>query len=117
MPSDRTRPGTQPPTTMRIVLRIFSVAHALMAALFAGAAVLLTIIATRVGWAAVTGDLDKTAAQEVIEAVGLLAAAVVALQIAQTISEEEVVRDVHISAPTRVRRFVSRFFVVIIVAL
>jgi hypothetical protein len=78
---------------------------------------MLTVIATRVGWAAITGELDKAAAQEVIEAVGLLAAAVVALQIAQTISEEEVVRDAQISAPTRVRRFVSRFFVVIIVAL
>ena len=48
---------------------------------------------------------------------GLLAAAVVALQIAQTITEEEVVRNAHISAPTRIRRFLSRFFVVIVVAL
>jgi hypothetical protein len=52
-----------------------------------------------------------------VEAVGLLAAAVVALQIAETIFEEEVVRDADISAPTRVRRFLSRFFVVIVVAL
>jgi Ni/Fe-hydrogenase subunit HybB-like protein len=49
--------------------------------------------------------------------VGLLAAAVVALQIAQTIAEEEVIRQVQVSAPTRVRRFLSRFFVVVIVAL
>jgi hypothetical protein len=41
----------------------------------------------------------------------------VALQIAETIVEEEVVRDADISAPTRVRRFLSRFFVVIVVAL
>jgi hypothetical protein len=47
----------------------------------------------------------------------LLAAAVVALQIAQTMVEEEVLRGAHISAPTRVRRFLSRFFVVITVAL
>ncbi|MFI4924249.1 MAG: hypothetical protein ACHQJ7_03795, partial [Vicinamibacteria bacterium] len=39
------------------------------------------------------------------------------LQIAQTIAEEEVIRDSHISAPTRVRRFLSRFLVVIVVAL
>eukprot|EP01032_Pedospumella_encystans_P025091 gene25092-28366_t len=57
------------------------------------------------------------AAQEVIEAIGILAAAVVALQIAETIVEEEVVRDADISAPTRVRRFLSRFFVVVVVAL
>jgi uncharacterized BrkB/YihY/UPF0761 family membrane protein len=53
----------------------------------------------------------------VIEAVGLMAVAVVALQISETIIEEEVIRDAHVSAPTRVRRFLSRFFVVVIVAL
>ena len=41
----------------------------------------------------------------------------VALQIAQTITEEEVIRDAHISAPTRVRRFLSRFLVVVVVSL
>ena len=52
-----------------------------------------------------------------IEAVGLMAAAVVALQISETIVEEEILRDAHQSAPTRVRRFLSRFFVVVVVAL
>jgi Ni/Fe-hydrogenase subunit HybB-like protein len=47
----------------------------------------------------------------------MLAAAVVALQISQTIAEEEVVRDAHISGPTRIRRFLSRFLVVVVVAL
>src|SRR3569623_2046723 len=47
----------------------------------------------------------------------LLAGAVVALQIAQTIAEEEVIRAADFSAPTRVRRFLSRFFVVVVVAL
>ena len=102
---------------MKLLLRAFSVVHGLMAILFACAALILIAIAAHVGWAAVGGDLDRTAAQDVIEAVGLLAAAVVALQIAQTITEEEVVRGAHISAPTRVRRFLSRFFVVVIVAL
>jgi len=48
---------------------------------------------------------------------GLVAVAVVALQIAQTITEEEVIREAHVSAPTRVRRFLSRFLVVIVVAI
>jgi hypothetical protein len=61
-------------------MRAFSVIHALMAGLFA-------------------------------------CAAVVALQIAQTITEEEVVRAAHVSGPTRVRRFLSRFLVVLVVAL
>lgn len=102
---------------MKTVLRAISTLHGLMAALFASAAVILIVIAARVGWAALTSGLDRAAAQGVIEAVGLLAAAVVALQIAQTIAEEEVIRDAHISAPTRVRRFLSRFLVVVIVAL
>ena len=88
-----------------------------MAALFACAALALVVIAARVGAAALGGAWDRAAAQGLIEAVGLQAAAVVALQIAQTITEEEVIRDVHISAPTRVRRFLSRFLVVLVVAL
>lgn len=102
---------------VKIVLRALSSIHALMAALFAAAALLLIVIATRAGWIAFTSGLDRAAALGIIEAVGLLAAAVVALQIAQTITEEEVIRDSHISAPTRVRRFLSRFLVVVVVAL
>lgn len=102
---------------MKILIQIFSAIHAVMAFLFACAALVLVVIATREGWSALAEGLDAAAAQQIIEAVGLLAAAVVALQIAQTISEEEVIRDAHISAPTRVRRFLSRFFVVVVVAL
>lgn len=102
---------------MKALTRLFRTIHGLMAFLFACAALMLVAIAARMGWSAFAGGLDGTAAQAIIEAVGLLAAAVVALQIAETIFEEEVVRDADISAPTRVRRFLSRFFVVIVVAL
>lgn len=102
---------------MKTPMRLFRIVHALMAFLFACAALMLIAIAARTGWIAFIGGLDRAAAQEIIEAVGLLAAAVVALQIAETIVEEEVIRDADISAPTRVRRFLSRFFVVIVVAL
>lgn len=102
---------------MKALLRVFSVIHGFMAILFACAALMLIAIAARIGWLAFATGLNREAAQGIIEAVGLLAAAVVALQIAQTITEEEVVRDAHISAPTRVRRFLSRFLVVIVVAL
>ncbi|MET0167429.1 MAG: hypothetical protein ABW318_20800 [Vicinamibacterales bacterium] len=102
---------------MKTVLRLISTIHGLMAILFACAALILIVVAARVAWVALLSGLDRSAAQGVIEAVGLLAAAVVALQIAQTIMEEEVIRDAHISAPTRVRRFLSRFLVVVVVAL
>lgn len=102
---------------MKAPMRLFRIVHGLMAFLFACAALMLIAIAARMGWVAFVGGLDRAAAQAIIEAVGLLAAAVVALQIAETIVEEEVIRDADISAPTRVRRFLSRFFVVVVVAL
>lgn len=102
---------------MKTVSRIFQVLHALIALFFACAALMLIFIAARTGLLALTTGVDTAAAQQIIEAIGLLASAVVALQIAETITEEEVIRDADISAPTRVRRFLSRFFVVIIVAL
>lgn len=53
----------------------------------------------------------------VLESVGLLTIAVVALELGQTVLEEEVQRKAEVSAPTRVRRFLSRFMVVVVVAL
>lgn len=102
---------------MKQVTYFFRFIHGLMAVFFACAALVLILIAVRMGWTALGGNLDQAAAQIIIEAVGLLAAAVVAVQIAETIVKEEIVRDADISAPTRVRRFLSRFFVVVIVAL
>ncbi len=102
---------------MKSFLRLYSIVHAFMALLFAGASLALMVIAAHNGWMAITGGVDTTAGEAVIEAIGLLAAAVVALQISQTITEEEVIRDAHIGAPTRVRRFLSRFMVVIVVAI
>jgi hypothetical protein len=102
---------------MKALLRLFAIVHAVMAALFAVAALLLIAVAAYNAWIGVANGLGFGAAQHVIEAIGYLAAAVVALQIAQTITEEEVIRAAHISGPTRVRRFLSRFLVVLVVAL
>lgn len=102
---------------MKALLLAYSVIHGLMSFLFACAAIMLILIAARLGWTAFASGMGRESAQGLIEAVGLLAAAVVALQISQTVAEEEVIRDAHISAPTRVRRFLSRFLVVVVVAL
>lgn len=101
---------------MKSFLRLYSAVHGVVALMFAGAGVMLMVVAAHVGGMAMAGGIDTSAGEAVIEAIGLLAAAVVALQISQTIAEEEVIRDAHISAPTRVRRFLSRFLVVIVVA-
>jgi hypothetical protein len=53
----------------------------------------------------------------VLESIAVLTVAVAALQLGQTILEEEVQREAQMSAPTRVRRFLSRFMVVLVVAL
>jgi hypothetical protein len=102
---------------MKALSRLFRFIHGVMSVLFACAALMLITISSRMGWTAFLERHDAAAAQAIIEAVGLLAAAVVALQIAETIFEEEVIRDADISAPTRVRRFLSRFFVVVTVSL
>ena len=103
---------------MKFLLRVFPLVHALIALIFVLASLVLVAIGMHTGWEALADGLTHKASLGVIEAIGLIAVAVVApLQIGQTIIEEEVVREAHVSAPTRVRRFLSRFFVVVIVAL
>ena len=60
---------------MKALLRAFAIVHALMAALFAAAALVLIAISARIAWDACADGLGQAAAQGVIEAVGLLAAA------------------------------------------
>ena len=102
---------------MKILIRLFASLHVLIAMLFVCASLVLIAIAANSGWHALGRGLDAGAAQGIIEAIGLIAVAVVALQIAQTIVEEEVIREAQVSAPTRVRRYLSRFLVVIVIAL
>ncbi len=51
-----------------------------------------------------------------MESIGVLTIAVASLELSQTVLEEEVLRDSQMSAPTRARRFLSRFLVVVVVA-
>jgi hypothetical protein len=101
---------------LKFLKGFFSFAHAALAVLFVLLSILLTWLAIQTGWGAVRAGASESA-EQAIEAIGLLAIAVVSLQISQTITEEEVVREAHISAPTRVRRYLSRFMVVVVVAL
>jgi hypothetical protein len=103
---------------MKTLLPLFTIGYAFVAFLFAIAALALMGFAVLELWSAVTGGraLAQRAAAA-IESIGMLAVALVALEMAQTVVEEEVVRRVHVSAPTRVRRYLSRFLVVVVVAL
>ena len=95
-------------------IKFFAGMHGIIALLFIAISILLIWVSGHTAWVAMMGD---DAANEAIEAIGLLAIAIVSLQIAQTIIEEEVIRESHVSAPTRVRRYLSRFLVVVVVAL
>lgn len=53
----------------------------------------------------------------VLRGIGYLTIAVASLELGQTVLEEEVLRSTHVSGPTRARRFLSRFLVVVVVAL
>ncbi|MCY7370945.1 MAG: hypothetical protein LH479_08770 [Polaromonas sp.] len=97
--------------------KFFSALHGVMARLLVLAALGLLAIAAKLGWHAIASGFGLEAAKGIIETIGLIAISVVALQIAQTIVEEEIIREVQVSAPTRVRRYLSRFLVVIVVAL
>lgn len=101
---------------MKAFLEVTAWIHAFIAVLLGLAALMLLATAMHTGYQAILQGMDDEAALTVIEAIGLVAVAIVSLQIAQTIAEEEVIREAHVSAPTRVRRFLSRFMVVIVIA-
>jgi hypothetical protein len=105
---------------MKAVLPLFTIAYTAVAVLFGVAALVLMGFAVFELWHAVVpraGEAMPARAAAAIESMGLLAVALVGLEMAQTVTEEEVVRRVHVSAPTRVRRYLSRFLVVVVVAL
>ena len=102
---------------MKFVHLLYTLAHSLIALLFGLASLSLVWIAITKAWSVIADGLQPEATLHAVEALGILASGVVALQISQTMVEEEVLRDAHISGPTRVRRFLSRFMVVLVVAL
>jgi hypothetical protein len=105
---------------VRFVFPILTVVYAAIALVFGLASLALLGLAAIELWHAVTpgGDAAVTSrAAAAIETIGLITVALMALEMSQTVIEEEVLRRVHVSAPTRVRRYLSRFLVVVVVAL
>lgn len=99
---------------------LFVIGYSAVALLFAACAVALVGFAGIELWHAVDPKGDVSLQERfnaTLESIGLLTIAVAALELGQTILEEEVQRASGLSAPTRVRRFLSRFLVVIVVAL
>ena len=105
---------------MKIVGRLFTASYALIAAFFWLCAVGLVVFAGVELWHGMNPtesfDLWKRF-DSILEAIGMLTIGVAALELGQTVIEEEVRREEEVSAPTRVRRFLSRFLIVVVVAL
>jgi hypothetical protein len=107
-------------TNFRWVSLTYASLYTLISVLFAlGAAGLIVFAALELYRGLIPlWDHDlRTRFTAVLEAVGMLTIAVAALELSQTVWEEEVQRQALMSAPTRVRRFISRFLVVVVVAL
>ena len=101
-------------------MRMFPAAHLVIGLLFLGSVVALIGLATLQLWHGIR-IFDALPVNErlnaVLESIAVLTVAVAVLELGQTILEEEVQREAQMSAPTRVRRFLSRFMVVLVVAL
>lgn len=104
---------------MKIIRLLFAAGYSAISLLFYGCGITLIVFAVLEIWGGIVGDVQDSRARfnVVLEAIGLLTIAVAALELGQTIFEEEVLREAHMSAPTRVRRFLSRFLIVVIVSL
>ena len=105
---------------MSFLLRLFPVGHFVISVLFLLAGAALIALAAVQLWQGI--QLFESAPllprlNAVLESIAVLTVAVAALELGQTILEEEVLREAQMSAPTRVRRFLSRFMVVLVVAL
>lgn len=105
---------------MNWIHRGFALGQLVISLLFVLCAVTLMTLAAFELWR----GLDFTSAvtvsarlNAVLESITLLTVAVAALELGQTVIEEEVQRQAHLSAPTRARRFLSRFMIVLVVAL
>jgi hypothetical protein len=105
---------------LKIIQKLFSLGYLAVVALFFMCAIVLIGLAASEMWSAVKPVADLHVRDRfnlVLECIGLLTIAVAAMELGQTVLEEEVQRSANISAPTRVRRFLSRFLIVVVVSL
>jgi hypothetical protein len=95
--------------------------HLLISVLFMGCALALIGLAlvqlgTGLQWP-LAAVAFRARLNAVLDGIALLTVAVATLELAQTLLEEEVQRTAQMSTPTRVRRFLSRFMIVLVVSL
>jgi len=105
---------------MHLISRIFLGGYLMIVALFFICGIGLIVLSALEAWNALNPGIDapiRARFEILLECVGLLTIAVAALELGQTVLEEEIQRSANISSPTRVRRFLSRFLIVVVVSL
>jgi hypothetical protein len=106
--------------TLKLVHKIFPLGHFVISLMFVICSIALLAFAAIQLWSGVAPYNSHSVVQRVnlvLEGLSLLVVSVAALELGQTLLEEEVQRRAQMSAPTRVRRFLSRFMVVLVVSL
>ncbi len=90
-----------------------------MQLVFLACGLALVWLAGQVLWHGVidVGMTQSARFDAILRTIGHVTIGVAALELGQTVLEEEVLRSTHVSGPTRARRFLSRFLVVVVVAL
>jgi hypothetical protein len=107
-------------SAMSFIHKVFPAGHFVISMMFVVCSIALMVFAILQFWTGIgpAGDIPvQKRVNLVLEGLSLLVVAVAALELGQTLLEEEVQRRAHMSAPTRVRRFLSRFMVVLVVSL
>jgi hypothetical protein len=103
---------------VKLIHRFFPLGHFVISLLFITCGVALIALACIQLWASIApGPSISGRINQVLEALALVTVALAALELGETIIEEQVQREAQMSAPTRARRFLSRFMVVLVVAL
>jgi len=105
---------------LSFVHKLFPVGHFVISMMFVVCSIALMVFAILEFWSGIVPGSELPVPKRVnlvLEGLSLLVVSVAALELGQTLLEEEVQRRAHMSAPTRVRRFLSRFMVVLVVSL
>jgi hypothetical protein len=105
---------------VKAITKLFELGYVFIVILFFACGIGLVVLAGVEIWSALSPSADTFARERfdlILECIGMLTIAVAALGLGQTVLEEEIQREANISSPTRVRRFLSRFLIVVVVSL
>jgi hypothetical protein len=103
-----------------MIRNLFNFGYSLVVILFYGCALALVCLSGLQFWRSINPALGQSPTERfnsILECIGLITIAAASLQLGQIVLEEEIQRSANVSVPTRARRYLSRFLVVIIISL